>query len=73
MVDIACGGEGVTQSSQYFLITPKLLTGLKYVSGMKIHCIASGEFMPKDGKELDFKALLNRVKMRGAAAIEAAA
>lgn len=72
MVDIACGDgdEEATQTSQYFLITPKLLTGLKYSPGMKVHCIASGEFMPKDGKELDFKALLNRMKNKpiGAAA-----
>ena len=32
--------------SQYFLITPKLLHGLKYHRRMKIHCIASGEYMP---------------------------
>jgi len=71
MVDIACGGGGVAQSSQYFLITPKLLNGLKYVSGMKMHCIASGEFMPENGKDLDFKALLDRIKMREGVAVQA--
>lgn len=63
MVDIACGGsddsrgdpgaggEAGKGGSQYFLITPKLLHGLKYHRRMKIHCIASGEFMP--GSEND--------------------
>ena len=32
--------------SQYFLITPKLLSGLKYKRGMTVLCIASGEHMP---------------------------
>ena len=46
-------------SSQYFLITPKLLTGLKYAPGMKVHCIASGEWLPENatGKEMDFASL----------------
>jgi len=67
MVDIACGsGEGTSQTSQYFLITPKLLAGLKYSPGMKVHCIASGAYMPKNGKELDFKLVLARARaMRG--------
>lgn len=29
-------------SSQYFLVTPKLLTGLYYSSEMKVHCIYTG-------------------------------
>ena len=45
MVDIATDGGG----SQYFLITPKLLTGLKYKRGMKVLCIVSGEQVPADG------------------------
>ncbi|RMY01698.1 hypothetical protein D0867_11299 [Hortaea werneckii] len=68
----ASGGDG----SQYFLITPKLLPGLRYEEGMRVHCIASGEFMPKemgsagnddqegggvsDGPTLDFAALARR-------------
>ncbi|KAI7562005.1 hypothetical protein KC319_g10334, partial [Hortaea werneckii] len=68
----ASGGGG----SQYFLITPKLLPGLRYEEGMRVHCIASGEFMPKelgsagnddqegggvtDGPTLDFAALARR-------------
>jgi len=53
------------QTSQYFLITPKLLSNLKYSPGMKVHCIASGEFMPKDGTAaLDFGKLARRMRER---------
>ena len=45
MVDIATDGGG----SQYFLITPKLLSGLKYKEGMTVHCIVSGENVPAEG------------------------
>lgn len=50
MVEIACREH----TSQYFLITPKLLTGLRYDERMRVLCIASGEHMPDDGKKLDF-------------------
>lgn len=56
MVDIACAEH----TSQYFLITPKLLNGLKYHKNMKVHCIASGEYMPTDHKELNFEMLAQR-------------
>ncbi|KAH6605625.1 structural maintenance of chromosomes 5 [Trichoderma cornu-damae] len=49
MVEIACREH----TSQYFLITPKLLTGLRYDPKMRVLCIASGEHMPKDGTKLD--------------------
>jgi chromosome segregation ATPase len=42
MVDIACQEN----TSQYFLITPKLLTGLKFHPKMKVHVINSGEHVP---------------------------
>lgn len=51
MVDIACKEH----TSQYFLITPKLLWGLRYHERMRVLCIASGEFMP--GEEEGRKAL----------------
>jgi chromosome segregation ATPase len=54
MVDIACKEH----TSQYFLITPKLLTGLRYHKRMKVHCIASGEHMPADHKKLDISKIL---------------
>ncbi|KAF2499477.1 P-loop containing nucleoside triphosphate hydrolase protein [Lophium mytilinum] len=55
MVDIACQ----ERTSQYFLITPKLLNGLKFHPKMKVHCIASGEYMPSDYHDLDFPSLLD--------------
>jgi Fe-S cluster assembly ATPase SufC len=42
MVDIACQ----ERTSQYFLVTPKLLTGLKFHPKMKVHVINSGEHVP---------------------------
>lgn len=67
MVDIACAeiSEG-RQGSQYFLITPKLLQGLKYHPDMKVHCIASGEHMPDDFREIDFATAAKRaLELRG--------
>ncbi|KAH6888056.1 P-loop containing nucleoside triphosphate hydrolase protein [Thelonectria olida] len=54
MVEIACREH----TSQYFLITPKLLTGLRYDPKMRVLCIASGEHMPREGRKLDFKRCL---------------
>ena len=54
MVEIACKEH----TSQYFLITPKLLTGLRYDRRMKILCIASGEHMPGDYKKVDVQKVL---------------
>ncbi|KAI2637797.1 P-loop containing nucleoside triphosphate hydrolase protein [Hypomontagnella submonticulosa] len=56
MVEIACREH----TSQYFLITPKLLTGLRYDERMRVLCIASGEHMPpaEDAKKLDFGNLV---------------
>lgn len=62
------GGEGEERAagSQYFLITPKLLHGLTYERGMRILCIASGEYMPADAGVVDFGACVER--RRGVAA-----
>ncbi|KAF2848756.1 structural maintenance of chromosomes protein-like protein 5 [Plenodomus tracheiphilus IPT5] len=49
MVDIACQ----ERTSQYFLITPKLLPGLKFHEKMKVHVINSGEHVPDARKERD--------------------
>lgn len=54
MVEIACKEH----TSQYFLITPKLLTNLRYDRRMRVLCIASGEHMPKDHTQLDFKKVI---------------
>ncbi|KAF4984202.1 hypothetical protein FZEAL_542 [Fusarium zealandicum] len=64
MVEIACREH----SSQYFLITPKLLTGLRYDPKMRVLCIASGEHMPREGRKLDFKRCLKVQKGLMAAA-----
>lgn len=54
MVDIACQ----EYTSQYFLITPKLLTNLAYSPMMKTLIINSGEFMPKDQTRFDVEKVL---------------
>lgn len=69
MVDIACasseadnedvGGGG---GSQYFLITPKLLSGLVYKPGMKVLCIVSGEHMPEDYSLVDFGRAVRQMR-----------
>ena len=74
MVDIAADDGG----SQYFLITPKLLSGLKYRRGMTVLCIVSGENMPAarerdedgdwhDGPKVDFRLFIKRAKELGIA------
>ncbi|KAF2462973.1 P-loop containing nucleoside triphosphate hydrolase protein [Lindgomyces ingoldianus] len=55
MVDIACR----ERTSQYFLITPKLLNDLKFHPKMRVHCIASGENMPDQHDTLHFPSLAN--------------
>ncbi|KAI1779085.1 P-loop containing nucleoside triphosphate hydrolase protein [Hypoxylon cercidicola] len=66
MVEIACREH----TSQYFLITPKLLTGLRYDERMRVLCIASGEHMPPagDAKGLDFGNLVRIQKAIASAA-----
>lgn len=74
MVDIACGddgrngGEDAGPGSQYFLITPKLLSGLKYKRGMRVLNIVSGEKMPAYGSgehKVDFEAWVRRARELG--------
>ena len=57
--------------SQYFLITPKLLPDLEYKRGMRVLCIASGEFMPAEPEKVDFKAACD--VMRGIKGMERSA
>ncbi|SGZ48932.1 CIC11C00000005801 [Sungouiella intermedia] len=47
LVHTACS-EGL---SQYFLVTPKLLTGLYYHPGMAIHCIFTGPLLKENGPD----------------------
>ncbi|KAJ2901918.1 hypothetical protein MKZ38_001270 [Zalerion maritima] len=57
MVEIACREH----TSQYFLITPKLLTGLRYDERMTVLCIASGEAMAEGAADkMDFAMMVRR-------------
>jgi chromosome segregation ATPase len=74
LVDIACASSEAEETDddgnsvggggggQYFLITPKLLSGLVYKPGMKVLCIYSGEHMPQDYAKLDFGLAIRTMK-----------
>ncbi|KAK4162054.1 SMC5-like protein [Cladorrhinum sp. PSN259] len=47
MVEVACRQH----TSQYFLITPKLLSGLRYDERVRVHTIVSGEQVDKSGTQ----------------------
>ena len=57
MVDVTCKEE----SSQYFLITPKLLPNLRYHRRMRILCVNNGEWISGDSNG-DMKVLLRSYK-----------
>jgi chromosome segregation ATPase len=60
MVNIACAEN----TSQYFLVTPKLLSNLEYHPRMAVHVIYSGSRMPEEGSEkLDFAKLADKALM----------
>ncbi|KAI5121182.1 hypothetical protein M0805_005983 [Coniferiporia weirii] len=44
LVEVTCQPD----SGQYFLITPKLLTDLKYHERMKVLCVSNGEWLPEE-------------------------
>ncbi|KAJ1861521.1 Structural maintenance of chromosomes protein 5 [Coemansia sp. RSA 989] len=62
IVDTAC----CKGSSQYFLITPKLLQDLNYHPMMKVLCIFNGEWQPT---ALNFKKYISEARSRQSAAI----
>ena len=66
-------GQGTAGgSSQYFLITPKLLHNLTYERGMRVLCIASGEYMSADRSRVDFKRCVDLMRgIKATAAIAA--
>lgn len=74
LVDIACASEAGAEENgrsvggggggQYFLVTPKLLSGLVYKPGMRVLCIYSGEHMPEDYTQLDFGQAIRNMKAR---------
>ena len=66
-------GQSSRGGSQYFLITPKLLHNLTYERGMRVLCIASGEYMPSDRSRVDFKGCVDRMRGLKAGSTMAAA
>lgn len=63
LVDIACApSEDGSGGGQYFLITPKLLSGLVYKPGMRVLCIVSGEHMPEDHNLIDFGTAVKNMR-----------
>ena len=46
LVEVTCTAD----SGQYFLITPKLLTGLQYHARMKVLCVSNGEWLPDESE-----------------------
>jgi len=67
LVEVTCGED----AGQYFLITPKLLTGLKYHRKMKVLIVNNGTWLPeatdKKQKFGDLKACIRRYKQHIAA------
>ena len=68
--EAASQGKG---GSQYFLITPKLLHNLTYERGMRVLCIASGDYMPTDRSRVDFKRSVDLMRGLKAGALAAVA
>ncbi|CAK7239569.1 MAG: Structural maintenance of chromosomes protein 5 [Sporothrix thermara] len=64
MVEIACHEH----TSQYFLITPKLLPNLRYDENMTVLCIASGPYVPNNEAKLDFRKCMEMQRRLLAAA-----
>lgn len=58
MVRVTCKKD----SCQYFLITPKLLPGLKYDKRMKVLCVNNGEWLPEDHGVGNLKSLLDNCR-----------
>jgi len=64
MVDIACQEH----KNQLFVVTPKLLQGLRYSDGVTVLVIANGKGMPEKSDKLDFANILSLHKRVAAAA-----
>jgi hypothetical protein len=56
MVEVTCQPD----STQYFLITPKLLPDLEYHERMKILCVNNGEWLPE---ERDLGNMMNMIEV----------
>lgn len=53
MVQVACQEH----TSQYFLITPKLLNNLYYSQNMRVHCIMAGPWTPSPVEKQEYLSL----------------
>jgi len=60
-------------TSQYFLITPKLLPALKYARRMRVHVICSGEYVPASGKQEEWRGGMGKLVQRVRAVVRGAA
>ncbi len=60
MVEVACREH----TSQYFLITPKLLPGLRYDERMRVHTIVSGEHVHEQGTQMMNFAEIVKIQRR---------
>lgn len=70
MVEITCRPE----AGQYFLITPKLLSGLRYHKLMKVLLINNGDWLPEKLKCTSFPLMqypiLSRANALGATPVQ---
>jgi structural maintenance of chromosomes protein 5 len=64
MVDIACQEH----KNQLFVVTPKLLQGLRYGDGVNVMVIANGKGVPNKSEQVDFANVLSLQKRIIAAA-----
>lgn len=62
MVEVTCAPD----ACQYFLITPKLLPGLKYHPRMKLLCINNGEWLPEEKGLGNMMSMIDRYAARRA-------
>ncbi|KAJ9126337.1 hypothetical protein QFC24_002070 [Naganishia onofrii] len=61
MVEVTCRRD----AGQYFLITPKLLTNLRYDRAMTVLCIYNGEYLPEDEFKLgDVKNVFANIRAK---------
>lgn len=65
MVEVTCRPD----SCQYFLITPKLLPGLKYHPLMKILCVNNGEWLPEQKGLGSMMRLIDNYRARASNAV----
>ena len=60
LVEVTCSDD----AGQYFLITPKLLTGLKYQRKMKILIVNNGSYCESASRSVDVRLFLQWPTLR---------